>query len=129
MREIKFRGMSLNGWVYGHYVVLVDSFGEPVDCIWETGASRGTPVDRKSVGQFTGLEDKNGTEIYEGDVLKICNSGLRCQIIYGAPSFCRKWIDKVSMRHRNLMEPMTWNTHIIYEVIGNIHEHKHLLEE
>lgn len=70
MREIKFRGMSLNGWIYGHYVVIQEKANPPQSCIWDLTGNIGVPVERDSVGQYTGLKDRNGKEIYEGDFIK-----------------------------------------------------------
>ena len=66
VREIKYRalGAASKEWVYGYYVVL-DSGYELVDCIWQLGAKRATPIDYSTLGELTGLTDVNGREIYE----------------------------------------------------------------
>ena len=131
MREIKFRGMSLNGWVYGHYVVLVDKLGEPVDCIWELGASRGTPVERKSIGQFTGLKDDIGTKIYEGDILRIeSDFSLRKDIVVQKVSYNNEGYYSTGEFALFELSDSRKRGEQSFEVIGNIYEpywrNKHL---
>lgn len=69
--------------------------------------------------QFTGLKDKNGKDIYEGDILQIDH--LRYKVIYDDTSASFLGLDKYGEDHTTI------SIEIDLEVIGNIHEHPNLL--
>lgn len=125
-REIKFRGLRTNGngWVYGYIQPhtnpeLFDILQLNDDHDWTRYR-----VKPETVGQFTGLFDKNGAEIFEGDLLKrvISFAGSHAEftekvIFYSA---CFSTIS-VSDNNEAPMYLSNYVGHTI-EVIGNIHE-------
>lgn len=105
MRVIKFRGKRPDGsWNYGRSIRFKQN-GE----VYIQGAS----VDPQTVGQFTGLHDANGKEIYEGDILCEVGSGKLVEVTYDAPEFCFK---DNAHRYRFLNRPER------FKVVGNIHD-------
>lgn len=144
MREIKFRQWNENDVFSSNKMdynpVLEYSTGMAtmaVDINWLM------KKHQSNLMQYTGLKDKNGTEIYEGDILKhrsvvndpegkilheivaevVIDKGMTYvngHINYG---FFDEGIEVYE--HRALL----LHSHGLFEVVGNIYEHKHLLEE
>lgn len=142
MRESLFRGKRKdNGeWIYGYYCV----FNGMIHCIYtgyaETDCGDIYPdyyeVDPETVGQYTGLTDKNGVKIFEGDIVKgTAYSATTIGVIV--------WIDEISsfgVRRVNAPNPTAWENSSILrcvslgktdefaaEVIGNIYDNPELL--
>lgn len=125
MREILFKGKRTdNGeWVKGFYLELP---GVEAVILSANGYAKVIP---ETVGQYTGLPDKNGKKIFEGDIVEFTNKYThkkgRAQIVFEA----FKWKYSGCYYGGN---PMVWlcidDKSIEYEVIGNIHDDPELLE-
>lgn len=145
MKEYKFRGKETDTgkWVYGGL------FKEPAppQCFEKTLEDKywivypnprympdwnllyemvRTDVDKETIGQYTGLKDKNGKEIYEGDIVKVFTN--------------KKWrIGKIIYEHSGFTIDVTNNKELEYgrtgiienltEVIDNIYNNPELLKE
>jgi hypothetical protein len=122
MREIKFRGKAITGiWVYGGMVVknygtyiINEDFPYDDEC----------KVIPETAGQYAGLHDKNGKEIYEGDIL-FNGFGRICEIIWFQPQACFDAKPLTSAGTSFAFIPNNWHC---CEVIGNIYENPELLE-
>lgn len=72
MRQIKFRGRRINNmeWVYGFYYEAEYCDGKGIQSFIKMDVLSGVPVYPETVGQFIGILDKKGIEIYEKDKIK-----------------------------------------------------------
>lgn len=135
-REILFRGKRMdNGeWVEGYYTCIGDKFHYIL--VGKLDIANGYPnfehywVNSETVGQYTGLTDKNSKKIFEGDIVKtkkygkiIGHSNVNDYDIFKIVYVPAMFILENHHRGFNLV-----GNGEDYEVIGNIHDNPELLE-
>ena len=129
MREILFRGKFGEEWKYGY--LIVEPKGLVIKEPYELNQSNIWHIDSETIGQYTGLVDKNGTKIFDGDIAELKRFGDTC-------------VGKIIFNHKTAGFEFWWNvivgaygekaTHqanmsVSHEinVIGNIYDNPELL--
>lgn len=139
MREIKFRGLDTNGqWVYGdlkqigdkRYIMPTNGWGLQSEYLIKT----------ESLGQLTGIKDKNDVKIYEGDIIRKVpeewpsksDDDPRTLKEYlhdmSRVSYVEYRYDRFCLVIHEYAGRITGGQHGSIEVIGNIHENGDLLK-
>jgi len=126
MREIRFRGKRLSDgkWVYGSYQADVLCLGKHTIIYGDLeGFYCEDEVDPETVGQYTGLKDRDGQDIYEGDILIDEENGLNVvrwgdgqyllEVLLDDGDYYTEWLSEYNEMCR---------------VIGNVYENPELLK-
>lgn len=134
MRTINFRGKRVDdgGWVYGDFCnYKFDGMDETIPCIHigNLGYIKNAfyQVDPNTVGQVSGLLDKNGKEIYEHDIVRyyddIEDELVNSHVIYHKES-CSFCVAPTELCGDYIGLAAHWQ----FEVLGNIHDNPEMLK-
>lgn len=124
MREIIFRGKSpVSGtWIIGD----LRQYPSGAKAIKANDMMHIMEADSLTIGQFTGLTDKYGRKIFEGDIVRLDIAGIIFNAVckFHSGGFGLVW---------NYMGAERWQAftsmcHVEYEIIGNIHDNPELME-
>ncbi|MDB45345.1 hypothetical protein D1183_14675 [Listeria monocytogenes] len=126
MREIEFRGkiVGAEGFVYGKLLAPLASGNAYIAYdVNEVGSfvyiSRSEKVDPETIDQYTGLKDKNGKKIFEGDICWEEHNECYGVVKFEEGKFLYVW--------ENIAEDL-WEVADSIEIYGNIHENPELME-
>lgn len=123
MRTIKFRGKDImdEHWVYGdletrpaYGLAVIHQYNEME--IYDHQCK----VDKSSVGQFTGLQDSKGTDVYEGDILRYPQNNKTYQVVFKDGIFWGEGENGCGCAAHFFPS---------CEIVGNIHDNPELLEK
>lgn len=134
MRTIKFRGRTFNDTIWAYGLIEMLRFDDSTLHYYireykQNGGYTDYEVDPETIGQFTGLYDKNGKGIYEGDIL-LYRGDIKIEVKYHHGGFGYTYIDTDFLFGGN----NNFNFHrddkdSDFEVIGSIHDNKELLTQ
>ena len=150
MREILFRGKRVyNGmWVEGYYAKYRNIKDKVYTAILQFDTEDGgdvycdgiTPVIPETVEQYTGLVDKNGKKIFEGDIVRLTDKSFgnewKAVVEFGNPNGNYTWgwqLNPIGIAKNVNTDILCWvemeETGAFCEVIGNVQDNPELLQE
>ena len=128
-----YRGKRMdNGeWIEGSLVMKIDPLLEISYCFILAQGRKDSfvtwhKVDPATVGTYTGMKDKNGKRIFEGDILLL--DDIKGFVNYGTGCFCVRMLKPDYLYRGNPAIDIVLNEYPGLEVIGNIHDNPELLE-
>lgn len=133
MREILFRAKTLsNGWKEGFIGYTKDPLGTQI--FW-TEYVKNEPFTKKdyvlqdTIGQYTGLTDKDGAKIFEGDIVEAGYYKWKCEVVWDRKSARFICFTMEGERKIVYVDMVDKNDKSVLEVIGNVHDNPELRKE
>ena len=139
MREIEFRGIDIETgkWVFGDLHTLCDKPHIHTEKSKIPYAGKRSFVIQETIGQFTGLLDKNGKKIYDGDIIKHPyvdpifrdlvetkeGDGVTSEVVFHDGAFVVKYDEN------DFIYLDAFTRHGYVEVVGNIHDNPELIKK
>lgn len=129
-RTIKFRGKSIydEEWLYGSLVKIEKDRYAVIPSLNDIEIGKSISmyeVCLETIGQFTGLYDKNGKEIYEGDIIK--GFDIIIEVWYSEDTAC--FMAEMKKPQNDMVDILGGYDTARMEIIANIYDHPELIKE